>query len=187
MLSIYLMAIDSDIDKSKFEQIYIEYRDKMYYVAKGILSDEQDAENIVHDTFLTLIDNLENIYEIKCHKTWNYIVTILKNKCFNHIKRRKRALPTNFGDYNEFDSYMPYTDDIANISELADVTSVLTELIQKLPFPYKEVLYLQYFNELSGEKIAVILGKTPENIRQISKRAKKKLEKQLTERGYNND
>ena len=36
MLMIYLAAIETDANKSKFETIYTEYRAIMFYVAKAI-------------------------------------------------------------------------------------------------------------------------------------------------------
>ena len=45
---IYLAAISSDEDKSKFELIYRQYRNLMYYAANQILHNSSDAEDVVH-------------------------------------------------------------------------------------------------------------------------------------------
>lgn len=45
---IYLQTIETEEDKSKFEDIYREYRGLMYYVAYKRLHHEQDAEDAVH-------------------------------------------------------------------------------------------------------------------------------------------
>lgn len=47
---IYLQTIETEEDKSKFEDIYREYRGLMYYVAYKRLHHEQDAEDAVHYT-----------------------------------------------------------------------------------------------------------------------------------------
>lgn len=43
-MQFFLLLLDSDEDKSKFERLYISYRDLMYYVAYKILRDVQQAE-----------------------------------------------------------------------------------------------------------------------------------------------
>ncbi len=42
---IYLQMIESDEDKSKFEQLYIMYKGLMFHVAMKILKNEFDAED----------------------------------------------------------------------------------------------------------------------------------------------
>ena len=66
---IYLQMIESDEDKSKFEQLYIMYKGLMFHVAMKILKNEFDAEDAVHQAFLSLIENLKKISDVKCPKT----------------------------------------------------------------------------------------------------------------------
>lgn len=87
---IYLMVLDTEEEKIKFVKIYDAYKDRMHYTASVILKDKLNAEDMVHDTFLTLTDHLDRIDEEDFTGTWNYIVTILKNKCYNFIKRSKK-------------------------------------------------------------------------------------------------
>lgn len=48
---LYLAMIDSDADKSKFEILYSEYKNLMYYTANRILRNSSDAEDVVHQLF----------------------------------------------------------------------------------------------------------------------------------------
>ena len=57
-------------------------------------------------------------------------------------------------------------------------------LLKKMRKPYQEVLILQYYHELDVMEIAEILDKTPDNVRHISMRAKKKLQSMLEEYGF---
>ena len=50
---VYLQMIDTPEDRSKFEQLYLEYRGLMFHAANQILHNEQDAEDAVHQAFLT--------------------------------------------------------------------------------------------------------------------------------------
>lgn len=175
----FFMLIEDEAERGKLERLYYEYRERMLYVAFSVLKDKQEAENMVHDTFLALMDHLDQIDEAECHRTWNYIVTILKHKCFNRQKRQKRI------DYLDEDGSEPADlFDMTERLEKQEVAEVLAEEIQKLKYPYKEVLYLYYYNEMKSKEIGQLLGLSAENVRQIMKRAKDRLKKRLLERGY---
>ena len=51
---VYLQLIDSPEEQSRFEELYTTYRKLMFHVAKGILGNDQDAEDAVHDAFLSI-------------------------------------------------------------------------------------------------------------------------------------
>lgn len=73
---LYLAMIDSDADKSKFEILYSEYKNLMYYTANRILRNSRDAEDVVHQAFLKVIEILDTISSPRCHKTRALLVTI---------------------------------------------------------------------------------------------------------------
>ena len=60
---------------------------------------------------------------------------------------------------------------------------LVTGLLKGLKSPYGEVLTLQYYHELSVQEIAEEMDTTPDNVRHISMRARKKLQGVLKERG----
>ena len=51
---VYLQMIETNEDKSKFEEIYQEYRNLMYYVAYKRMLHELDAEDVVHHGYLII-------------------------------------------------------------------------------------------------------------------------------------
>ncbi|MDD3794751.1 MAG: sigma-70 family RNA polymerase sigma factor [Lachnospiraceae bacterium] len=173
----FMSLIDNEDDRAKFERLYHTYKQKLYYVAFYILKDEQEAENMVHDTFIAIIDILNRIDEEESHKTWNYIVTILKNKCFNFLKANKRIsymeeMPENS---SQFDTEREVI--------RKETSFLLAEELMKLEYPDKEILYLTYYNGLRSKEIGEILGLSSDNVRQRIKRSKTRLKKMLMERG----
>ena len=87
---VYLTMIESPEDQSKFEKIYLEYKGLMYYVAYKILNNAQDAEDAVHNAFIKIAENINNIDEAVCPKTQNYVVTIVENKAIDTYRSKKR-------------------------------------------------------------------------------------------------
>ncbi len=92
---LYLAMIDSDTDKSKFEILYSEYKNLMYYTANRILRNSRDAEDVVHQAFLKVIEILDTISSPRCHKTRALLVTITEHKAIDlyREKQRRNVLP----------------------------------------------------------------------------------------------
>lgn len=58
MLFFYLSALDTQEERTKFEDIYKKYGKLMKYVAYNILRDDSLAEDAVHNAFLKLMKYL---------------------------------------------------------------------------------------------------------------------------------
>ena len=48
------MILETDADKSLFEELYKKYKARMYKYAYSILHNKEDAEDVVHQAFLTI-------------------------------------------------------------------------------------------------------------------------------------
>lgn len=179
---IYLMALDTEEERVKFVRLYEEYRNRMHYAANILLKSEMEAEDMVHDTFLTLTDYLDRIDEKDSVGTWNYIVTILKNKCYNFMKRNKRM------ELAEGEEVFEQPVEMYNLLEnqliKEETEEFLNTLIKGLKYPYREVIYLQYYNKLNSRQIAELLETSPANVRKISSRAREELKKGMQKKGY---
>ena len=62
------------------------------YLANRIVRDQYLAEDIIHQAFLKIIDNLDKINEINCHKTKGYILVIVENLSIGFYRKRKKML-----------------------------------------------------------------------------------------------
>ena len=106
MLLIYMSFIDDESHRRLFEEIYLSYRKQMFLVARTVLKNDSDAEDIVHDVFLRIakkymakISTIENEtdlrnYLLKATKTLNddqpflgeaLLRKVLKGSYFEHI------------------------------------------------------------------------------------------------------
>jgi RNA polymerase sigma-70 factor (ECF subfamily) len=57
----------------------------MFYVAMKILHNEHNAEDAVHQAFLSILENLDKISNVECPKTQSYIVIIVERKAIDTI------------------------------------------------------------------------------------------------------
>ena len=172
MLSLYLAAIDTAEEKSKFELLYQRYRDIMYWAAYGIMKDPHQAGDVGSQSFFKVIDHLNRITDVDSRQTKAFLVTITEHTAIDCYRKRKRERTVSMEDWEAVSSY---TEEF----EENDVISC----INSLPVNYAVVLKLRYSQGYSDEEIAQILHITKENVRTRVKRGKRKLEEMLRERG----
>ncbi len=184
ILLLYLLFLSTDKEKEFFQEIYQQYKDEMFGIAQGILKNNEDAEDVVQETFLTLIDNLDKIMDEEPHKVRNYIITITKHKSYNLFNRRRMRAEREEEEWLQRPVFEKSPEILA---EEAELEQVMVELLRRMKEPYREVLKLQYYHEMSVAEIAELLDKTPDNIRHVSMRAKKKLLSIVKEAGIECD
>ena len=172
---------DREQERDFFEGIYEEYRDEMYRTAYRILKNKQDAEDMVQETFVILIDNLEVMKYNSPQKNRNFILTILKNKSFNLRKDRKRRADKEVCK-EVVEAVFDEESDIRLLK--MEQKEFLAEILKRMNKSYRDILLLQYYHDMSIAEIAEVLGKTPDNIRHMSLRARRKLKKMLRKYGF---
>lgn len=177
MLAIYLSALSTEDEKSKFTELYLEYKNLMYHIAYNILRDEQDAEDMVHKAFLSILKNFNQVEDIKTKKTKNWVALIVRNHALNfYTKRQNRCKKTVYLDEIE---EIPNLDCVETVTDEYD----LKELIALMPIKYRDILQLVIVYEHDYKHIAQELSITPENARKRFQRAKSILKQLLREKG----
>ena len=91
MMTLFLTLLDAKEEKSKFDKLYEKYRKLMHYVAKGILTDDQLAEDAVQEAFFRIAKNFYKVGEIDCPQTKNFVVIIVRNAALTIAKKEATA------------------------------------------------------------------------------------------------
>lgn len=161
---IYLQMIDTDEDKSKFEEIYLAYRNLMYHVAFERLQHTQDAEDAVHYAFVKIAEHIKNVEPVS-PKTKQLVVTIVDNRVTDLLRASGRH------------PVAEYDDALHNgHSAAVDDENSLVNCILKLPEQQRMVIWLKYHHGYSLREIAKMLDISLSWAQKIDQRAKKKLE-----------
>lgn len=176
----FLNMIELETDKVKFETLYTNYKPLMLSVAYSILQDANEAESIVHDAFLKIMKHLDQIEDAQSTAARNYVATVVRNLSYNYVKRQ-RIVPM----FSLEESPLEDADGVQFVEKIEreDLFHLIVELIRSLPYPYKDALYLRYVNEMEVSQIADTLGKSQNNVRQMLKRGKAKLNQLMKENG----
>ncbi len=168
---IYLQMLETPEEKSKFEQLYLEYKGLMFHVAYEILHNEQDAEDAVHQAFVKIAENIKKIDDPICPKTHSYVVTIVENKAIDQYRKQQKH------------QTVELIDDIQGTNAHYEGDNDLTKCILKLPARYREMILLRYHHGYSVREIAGMMGISLPAAIKLDQRAKQKLKKLCEEAG----
>ena len=166
---IYLMMIDSEEDKRKFEIVYVKYRRLMYKIAKEILNNHSDAEDIVHDSFVKVARNMHFVGETDSKETRNLMAVITRNTAIDLYRKKKRR--------RERELYVERMKAPSTYErvEAEDTSKLISEAIKQLPDSYRDVMTLRYNNHYSMKEISKLLSISETNVKQRLFRARNKL------------
>ena len=142
-------------DKAAFEELYRLTCRSVYFTCFGFVKDEQEAQDITQEVYLTAFEQLDTLEDEGKFKTWLY--RIAANKSINCLKKKKPSLP---GDEQledmeaeENENFLP-----EEYALNADKREIVLKIIQET---CSDVLYqtilLHYFNEFSIAEIAEIM------------------------------
>ena len=171
MLIYYLQTIESEEDKSKFEQVYYRYRKLMFHVALKILENDADAEDAVHQAFVSVIENLNKVGDPALPETRCYIVTITERKALDILRARKKVVALEDDEMTRGIEIPP-----PDVSELAAAMA-------RLPARYREILLLRYRNGYSNTELGKMLNIKTGSVQRLLLRAKEALRDNLRREG----
>lgn len=164
-------------------ELFKEYRQMMFKLALGILHNEHDAEDVVQDAFLWIMDNIEKILQIPCHERCNYFASIIEHRCID-IYRKENNHPTeDLDEQTDLESDKRVEEMVLSNLGVEEIEDAMNELSNR---DY-QILYLYLFKQMPPKEIGVAMRISENNIRSYIKRARKRFIKILHRRGIDYD
>ncbi len=172
-------------DYAAFEELVSRMQQRVYGVAYRILGQSHDAEDVVQQTFLSLIEHIDSFRGESAVATW--VLRIATNFALK-ILRKKRGLPTVAMEENdESISTVPHPHYIAqwreapeSLVERAELRELLDQAISELDSKYRVVFVLRDIEGMSTEETASALGLSISNVKIRLLRARMQLRERLT-------
>ena len=85
-----------DGDKSAIEKVYLEYKNLMYFVIASYISNQDDADDVLSDSFLKAIEHKNDIKDPT--KLKSFLSAIAKNEALNFLKKNSKEIPSDIID-----------------------------------------------------------------------------------------
>lgn len=148
------------VDSNSFRALYHQYQASLFFQAFGLLQDQQEAEDIVTESFMKLWKTRDQFNSIGAAVNWLRVTT--RNACLDLLKHRKvvqhsisELSAKGTGNENEW-----YHEDL-----LAELLQEVYASIESLPEKSREVFRLRYIDGLKNEEIAGKLGIRHQSVR----------------------
>jgi RNA polymerase sigma factor (sigma-70 family) len=174
-----------------FEQEFMPHLDALYNFAYHLTFNEEDANDLVQDTFLKAFRFLDSYERGTNAKAW--LFKILKNSFINEYRRKVRQ-PGEV-DYEDYVAYQD-ADETKNVGDLdlrddifkGLIGDEVTTALNGLPVDFRTVILLSDVEGFSYEEIAKIIDIPIGTVRSRLHRArnlmKEKLRSYATKMGY---
>lgn len=154
------------------EKIYSLYFDDLYKFILYLSKNKEIAEDITSETFLKVINNLDKIKSESFIKA--YLLQVGKNTYYTYIKRENKIILI-----EDYDKNIKNNEDIEKEFLKKQQITNLEQSIEKLDQPYRDIVKLRLYQELSFKQIGKIFNKSDNWACICFYRAKEKLIKRM--------
>lgn len=167
-------------DQKAKEVLYTETCQSVYFLARNMVKSDEDAMDIVHDSYICVFQSLDNIKNAAGFKS--YLRTTVANRCKNYLKKKK---PLYLSDMTEDSTELELEDTDGVIpGELVgneDVIECVRRVVESLPEEQRMCVILRYYDEMSLQEIAdtleVSLGTVKSRLSRASKKMRDEIER----------
>ena len=175
-----------DGDYAAFEALVLKYERRLYAVALRIVGRRHDAEEVVQQTFLSVVEHLAGFREESTFYTW--LMRIATNHALALLRKRSARATVPLHD-DRSDSYadVPHPEYIAQwretpeqIASRRETRRLLEEAMDELDEKYRLVFVLRDVEGLLTAETAEALGITENNVKVRLLRARLMLRERLT-------
>ena len=141
----------------------------MYALAFSVVKNESDAAEVISESLYRAYKNMHTLKNMNSFKPW--ILRIVHNTAVELIRKNFKIIPMN------------ELEDACDDSCENEMATRLTvkNAVDRLKQPYRTVVVLLYYENLSVSKIAQITGANVVSVRQQLSRARKMLRETLKE------
>ena len=155
------------MDPLDFEALMIQHYNTLLRIAIQHTNNRAEAEDIVQDTFLKLLETGTQFRDDGHAKA--FLIRSVINRCKDYCKSARRTRNVALSDTVEH--LLP-----ADSGGFADDTAqMILDAMQQLRPDFRNVLYLYYYEEYSIREIAAILRKSSNTVSSWLTRAKNQL------------
>lgn len=141
---LYTQTIGDAQQRRLFEDVYTAYRRRMLALARRKLRSPEDAEDAVHQAFLSLAEHFDRLAALPCTELEAYLTVVVERKCIDLLRQQSRLSGT------PFDETIP-------LVTPAPCGDALADAMGRLPPRYREALLLRHACGYSTRETAALL------------------------------
>jgi RNA polymerase sigma factor (sigma-70 family) len=163
---------------TSFEEAILPHLDAAHNLARWLLRNEQDAQDVVQESYLRAFRSFGGFHGGN-GRAW--LLTIVRNTSYTLLKKNRGAdLTTTFDE--EIHAPSDKSVSPSTILEQSEDAELIKEAINELPAEFREILVLRHQEGLSYKEIADVAQIPPGTVMSRLARARGKLKEYLAAR-----
>lgn len=167
-------------DQQAKEVLYTETCQHMFFLAKSIVKSDEEAMDIIHDSYICVFQKLDNIKNLSGFKS--YLRTTVVNRCKNYLSKKKPLYLSDMTEDGEDFELEDIDGEIPDeLLENKDVIECVRRVVESLPEEQRMCVILRYYDEMSLQEIAdtleVSLGTVKSSLSRASKKMRDEIER----------
>ncbi len=170
-------------DRQAFSDLYDRFSGPLYGAALRVIRDPSEAQDIVHDAFVTLWEKAST-FDTSRGNAFSWAVTLVRNRAIDRVRMRRRraellaaSAPSDLG-YSESGGAGSGSDS----AQLGDESRAVRAAVASLPLEQKRAVELAFFGGLTQEEIAHKLSEPLGTVKARIRRGLMKLRDSLANR-----
>ncbi len=172
-------------DHAAFEGLMRRYNGKLFRIARAIVKDDSDAEDVLQDPYIDAYRHIDDFRGGSQVGTW--LTRIVINQALMRLRKEKRrSVIVPFREPRTSDPDRPEPDVADETSESpsnrvlrGEVRRILERRIDELPLSFRTVFIMREVEDMSVEQTAECLGISPATVRTRLFRARALLRESL--------
>lgn len=160
----------------EFNQLVAKMQDKMYRLALRVVKSEEEAMDVVQDSFVKAWKKREDLADIANKEA--YLMTITRNMGIDKLRAKKMVTSDIDDQYDLKANIADPERELVGKQEL----SLVMEVVNKLPENHRTVIHLRDIEGYTYKEISEMTGYNIEKVKVYLHRARTKLRQQL--KGY---
>jgi RNA polymerase sigma-70 factor, ECF subfamily len=169
-----------DGETALFELIMRRYNQRLYRVARAILRDDAEAEDVMQDAYVRAYGHLSQFAGRSQFATW--LTRIAIHEALARVQRRKKTDQLGANEWNDGEGEMNIAATALNPEEqlsASELGRALESAILSIPEQYRLVLMMRDVEQLSTAETASALDLSEENVKVRLHRARAMVRKNL--------
>lgn len=161
-------------DIGGLETLIARYQLKAIRAAYFVVQDEQAAEDIVQDAFLSMYHHCQGFDERRPFEP--YLMRTVLNAALNHARRRAWEVTLEEpGDGEHLEALLSESASVENQVEAEEVKEAILSAIRRLPPRQRAAIVQRYYLAMGEEEMSAQLGAAPGTVKWLLNAARTRL------------
>lgn len=169
-------------NKDSFCELLTRYSEKVHHLSLRITRNEEDAEEILQDVFVTVYNKIDKFEGKSAFSSWLYRITV--NTAFMKLRKRKQTNAVSLDEMNAGlqENWTSSRSDMSDVNYLCsrhELREQLEAAIERLPEEYRTIFVLRDVDGLSNQEVGEILNLSVPAVKSRLHRSRLMLRKRL--------